>query len=518
MVKSKARRMRGSSGIRSASKGQQDKLKKRAKKLAENPQLLIPDCIGECRGCDFDKLSIKLNRISKYRGNTNALQKLAKSGGQLERAYAVMLILDEEGAPLLGVARMARGEVSYAMRGKVNKEILIGVQHYDDVKFGLLAYSDLAIKKNLHLYYTAKGVQCSGKFPDYPKGLIKEVIDELDYSLSRSGSTYRCQHCTGGNIGSKLTLRIRSADTTIQLCSTCLKDKENLFMAFTNRALTKNPEGDFDIDLDYSLTCISDNCSVGELDIRTKILIKNYTTGQISDRVLMDSYSEEVMKKLHDVRKRLLVIGGRCFEDDSSKFIEALRPSKIEKKALQEVLSKSSGPIIIESGTASAVLSLFWEDHGVDAIDAVINDKGLAKEIYKSTSRSGKTPSHILRDAHTRKGAEDALGQLPDLKKLPRLSKFADGVVRTYKAYGPEEAVKAIEKGQGGDTKMKSISCGFYDAMGLLKGKEWLFTKEELDYGRYLSEFSKSLLDAEPDNYKEALQNLMTASGSGDTI
>jgi len=419
---------------------------------------------------------------------------------------------------LLGVAKMASGGVSYAMRGKVNKEILIGVQHYDDVKFGLLAYSDLAIKKNLHLYYTADGVQCSGKFPDYPKELIKEVIGELDYSLSRSGSTYMCQHCAGEDVGGKLTLRIRSADITIQICSTCLKDKENLFRAFSNRALTKDPEGDFDIDLDYSLTCVSDNCSVGQLDIRTKNLIKNYTTGLISDRILMNSYSDEVMKKLHDVRKRLLVIGGRCFEDDTDKFIEALRPSKIEKKALQEVLSKTSGPVIIESSTASAVLSLFWDEHGADAINAVINDKGLAKEIFKASTGSGKTPSHILRDAQTRKGAKDALGQLPDLKNLPRLSKFADEIVRTYKAYGAEEAVKVIEKGKGGDTKAKSISCGFYDAMGLLKGKEWLFTKEELDYGRYLSEFSKSLLDAEPDNYKEALQNLMTASGSGDTI
>ncbi len=510
--------MRQSSGIRSASKGQQDKLKKRAKKLAEKPQLLIPECIGECRGCDFDKLALKLNRISKYRGNNNALQKLAKSGGQLERAYAVMLILDEEGAPLLAVARMPHGEVSYAMRGKVSKEILIGVQHYDDMKFGLLAYSDYAIKKNLHLYYTAKGVRCSGKFPNFPKELIKEIIDEMDYSLSRSGSNYRCQHCAGENVGGRLTLGIRSADTTIQICSTCLKEKENLFRAFTNRALTKNPEADFDIELDYSLSCISNECSAGRLDIRTKALIKDYTTGQISDRALMDAYSGEVMKKLHNAHGRLLVIGGRCFEDDTDRFIEALRPSKIERKALEEVLSKTSGPIIIESGTASAVLSIFWDEHGVDAINAVVNDEGLARDIFRSNAGTGKTPSHILRDAQTRKTAKDALGQLPELKNLPRFSRFADGIVRTYKAYGPEEAVKAIEKGQGGDTKMKSISCGFYDAMGLLKGKEWLFTKEELDYGRYLSEFSKSLLDADPENYKEALQNLMTASGSGESV
>lgn len=518
MPKGKMRRMRRSSGIRSASKAQQDKLTKRAKKLADKPGLLIPDCIGECRGCDFDKLEIKLNRISKFNGNMSALQKLAKSGGQIERAYAAMLILSMEGAPLLGVAKMARGEVSYAQRGKVNKEILIGVQHYDDVKFGLLAYSDLVVKKNLHLYYTSEGVQCSGKAPNYPKKLISEILAGVDYSFAKSGDNYRCQHCASEGVGGKLSIRVRSADVTIELCGSCLKEKENLYMALSSRSLSKHMEGDFKIDLGYSLTCISDRCSAGELDIKTRHLLKAYTAGQISDRALMNSYSSEIMKRLHDVRGRLLVVGGRCFEDDIGKFIEALRPSNIEKKALEHVLAKIDSPVIIESATASAVLSLFWDDMGSEAIDAVIDDKALAGEIFKTTRGTGNTPSQILRDAMTKKKAQDTLGHLPELKNLPRMSRFADEVVRTYKAYGMGEALKIVEKGQGGDTKMKSLACGFYDAMGLLKGKEWLFTKEELDYGRYLATFSKELLDADAGGYEEALQNLMTASGSGETI
>ncbi len=520
MPKGKMKRMgRRSSGIKSASKGQQDKLNKRARKLAEKPSLLIPECIGECRSCDLEKLEAKLIKISKFRGNSNALQKLAKSGGQLERAYAVMLILDEEdSAPFLGVAKMPSGEVSYANRGKVKKEILIGVQHYDDTKFGLLAYSDFALKKNLHLYYTPEGIKCSGKVADYPKELIAAVLKDVDYTFNRSGNTYRCQHCASGDVGGKLTLRIRSADMTFEICRTCLKDKENLFRAFSNRALVQDPEADFDIDLDYSLTCVSDSCSVGDLFIKTKQILKAYTAGQISDKALMDAYSSEVMKKIHDMDTKMLVIGGRCFEDDTDKFIEALRPSKIEKKALQYVLGKVKEPVIIDSATASAVLSMYWEELGEGAINAVIDDMPLAKKIYSGAKGSGITPSHILKDADARKKAEDALGQLPELKELGKLSKYADNIVRTYRAYGTEETMKIIEKGQGGNTKTKSISCSFYDAMGLLKGKEWLFTKEELDYGRYLSEFSKILLDAEPDDYKEALQNLMTASGSGETI
>ena len=68
------------------------------------------------------------------------------------------------------------------------------------------------------------------------------------------------------------------------------------------------------------------------------------------------------------------------------------------------------------------------------------------------------------------------------------------------------------------ETKLKSVSCGLLLDLDALKGKEWQFTKEELDYGRYLADFTKALLGSEPDEYKDALQNLLTASGSGEIL
>ena len=94
---------------------------------------------------------------------------------------------------------------------------------------------------------------------------------------------------------------------------------------------------------------------------------------------------------------------------------------------------------------------------------------------------------------------------------------IVDEVARTYKAMGKKETIRLIDRA-GKETKTKSTNCGFLKALGAIKGKEWQFTKEELDYGDYLAEFAKVLLDSQPEDYKDAVQNLLTASGSGETV
>ncbi len=78
--------------------------------------------------------------------------------------------------------------------------------------------------------------------------------------------------------------------------------------------------------------------------------------------------------------------------------------------------------------------------------------------------------------------------------------------------------MREIDRASKSETKIKSVSCGLLIALDSLKGKEWQFTKEELDYGKYLADFSKALLESEPKDYKDALESLLMASGSGETL
>jgi hypothetical protein len=181
------------------------------------------------------------------------------------------------------------------------------------------------------------------------------------------------------------------------------------------------------------------------------------------------------------------------------------------------MLKNVAEPVIMDDATPNSVLTLFWETQGANAIHAVTGDKDLSRQIYLETRGSGKMPAQILRDAKVRVQSKAALAGIPEFKNLSKLGSYADEMARTFKALGRDEALRRLATVQG-ETKMKSLICGFLNALDSMKGKEWQFTKEEQDYGRYLGDFAKALLESKPDRYRDALRDLLAAAGADDEL
>ena len=112
---------------------------------------------------------------------------------------------------------------------------------------------------------------------------------------------------------------------------------------------------------------------------------------------------------------------------------------------------------------------------------------------------------------------QQILAQLPKYKSLPPLAKFVDNVVRTYKTFGEKEALGEIKK-RPDNPKGKSISYAFLLVFGKAKDKKWQYSQVETEYGDFLKEYVKKLLDSEPKNYHKFLQELLTNSGSSENI
>ena len=505
-------------GIGTGTKIQQANLRKLASKMAESPKMLIPKCESECSKCAFDKTLVKLQKINSMKSNPAALKKLAGGGKQFERGYASMLILASESTPIMfATARLPSGDVSYTVRGKVKKETLIGFQHFDDPILRLLAYSEIALKRDIHIYSSDEGLTCSGRSPKYPEKLLSNVLRSTGYSLRKVSGNYQCEHMDEYE-GQSLNIEILSIGQSIQLCKSCTSRKANLYTEITGRVLAKRPGADFDITLEHDLKCNSgDDCSISKAGVNTAELLNQYKIGQISDRELLDKYSQLARDSLTNLERPIFVLGNTCYEEDYQAFIDALNPSEIEEIALKRVLKAAPEPIVLDTATPNAVLSLFWDKIGASAIFAVIGDKELAKKIYQESADSGKTPSQILRDAKIQVNSKNVLSTLPTLNNLGKVGKYVDDIARTYKSMGKNEVLKQLDLAKK-ETKIKSINCGILTALDALKNKEWQFTKEELDYGNYLADFAKALLNSEPDDYKDAVQNLLTASGSEETI
>lgn len=487
-----------------------------AKDLADDPGILIPECAGECSKCHFDKLHAKLKKIQGYRDNPDVLRKFASGGKQIERAYAAMLILAQENTPIMFAnAKLPTGDVSFTVRGKAKKEFLIGIQHFDDPRIRLLAYSELALKKKLNLYSFKDGLLCTGRTAKYPLDLLSEVLDSSNYALVKDQHGYTCGH--DGN-GYGMQLEIISADREISICRSCTSEKANLFTLLTSRVLARNPDDDFRITMEHDVKCVQgDECTLAKSPIKKSEMLARYRKGALSDRSLMDEYGREVRAALVQANKPIFVLGNVCYEGDYAAFIKAIHPTDIEEAALKRILKSAQTPVVMDTATPNAVLALFWEKHGANAIHAVTGDKDLARKVFSESRESGKTPAQILRDASAQSKSKTALASLPNFSKLGRLGKYTDELSRTFRAQGKEETLRRIGTVQDG-TKEKSVNCGFLIALDSLKGKEWQFTKEEQDYGRYLADFVKILLEAPPEKYTDALQNLLTASGSNESV
>ena len=142
-----------------------------------------------------------------------------------------------------------------------------------------------------------------------------------------------------------------------------------------------------------------------------------------------------------------------------------------------------------------------------------IDDEKMADSFFNLDD----TPSNILPLVFDYKKRQDILLQLPHYKSLPPLAKFADTVARTYKTFGKKKAIAEIKK-RLDSSKGRSLAYAFLLALDKGEDTKWQYSKQEIEYGDFLKEYTKNLLDAKPKNYNKALKNLLTASGSNERI
>ncbi len=157
--------MRFRRGPRKASKIQKKNLIENAKSLAEDPMKVIPECQDSCLFCKFGRAKRKIKKIVKYADNEKKLKKYANRGPDLSQAVAGTILFGiQEKAKKITTAKSPQGEIAYAKKGGATKKRLVGVQHFDDPKKRLIAFSKEA-QKGYYFYSFDDKVVCTGKKP-----------------------------------------------------------------------------------------------------------------------------------------------------------------------------------------------------------------------------------------------------------------------------------------------------------------------------------------------------------------
>ena len=493
---------------RTASKSMEKNLIENAKKLMEDPYLILPEYSDKYSTKYFGKIKKSLDKVNRFKDDQKKLEKLSNKRGLDGALAGTMLLAYSEKAPYLGVLELPSGNVTYAQRGRADKEKLVGIQHFDDPVFRLFSIKDLVLKRKLHVYSWDEGFFSTGLDAKPPKEFIDFLIKNINLTYINGIAT--CKDIDPEIVKKKETtkknyLRIywKSADLTIVICEECAKSSKNTVFNMTKYFLEPKISEDLKIEV------------VGKLidsEEKESIQIQNlndYLSGELTDIELIKKNIKHQEESIKDSEKKLLVLDNVSYSNDVDAFIDALKPNKYEKEALEFIITQVNEPVILNNVTPCKVLEHFWKVYGLNFIDTIIEDKEMAKKFFMLED----SPSDILDLIYSYKERQQILYKLPKYKDLPYLAGFIDDVVRVYKTFGEKEAIVEIKK-RPDDPKGKSVAYAFLLVFGKAEDKKWQYSQVEIEYGEFLKEYAKKLIDSKPEDYHETFKELLVASGS----
>lgn len=508
MVK-KLRRMR--TFARTAAKSMEKRLVENAKKLRDDPYLILPDYSDNYSRKNFDKIKKGLEKVHRFKDDTNKLEKLSNKRGLDGALAGTLLIAHSEKAPYLAVAKFPTGDITYAQRGRAEKEKLIAVQNFDNPVLRLLGYKDVSLKRKLHVYSWDDGFVSTGLEPDPPVEFVSFIIKKIGFVYKNGVATcgdVKPDIAKKKDISKKNYLRIhwKSADVVVAISEDSAKTTKNTIFNMTKYMLLPNISSDFSIDV------------VGQVVKQSKYgvdteNINEYLSGKLTDIEFIRKNMKQREESIRESGEKVLILDGVSYGIDIDRFVEALKPNKYEKEGLENILKQVDEPVVLNDVTPNKVLEQYWKDYGLDAIDSIIDDEEMAKKFFSLDD----TPSDILELVFNYHKRQKILSQLPRYRSLPSLAKFVDSIVRTYKTFGQKEAIAEIKKSPD-NPKGKSIAYAFLLVFGKGQDKKWQYSQVEIEYGEFLKEYAKKLLKSEPKNYHKNLQELLTASGSSEKI
>ncbi len=503
-------RVRKASGVR-----EQDLLA-RAKALRQSVDGLLPRRTAECPPERFDRLREELEEVRTAADDARRLDRLARWGEPLPKAFAGLLKFALEPTnPLVATFPIPGGEASFAPLARTDREAEVAVQQSDQpdrLMLGYLAWT----RRGFHFFATRKVLWCTGLDPAPPPEFLAERLAELPYRLAESGGQRRhlCPHLAAGEARPYLEVGWLGADRTFAVCRRCTKDDRHLLSSLSEGAAVPDPTAEFPVSVALNVRCSAgEECVHGELPELPKALARGYELGRLSDQQLLDLYADEVRPRIERTRRTTLVAGGVCYQGNLSQFLDALHPTAIERRALEEVLGSVDGYFEVEEPTASRALEKLWGRHAEEIVRAIVRDPDEARRLVDEARGAPGRIAEILKRAQRRSDQKEVLEALPRYDRLVREAAWVDRVAREHRTGGDASAERTIVQGIPREGKERGLAYGLLVALGRAAPHAWQFSGTEKEFGEALAPRARALLDAPAPDYDRALGELLRAAG-----
>lgn len=480
-------------GTKTASKSEQKKLIDRIKKIRERPELLLPKIKeGTPSHNVYSKVlkDLKLAR-EQYLNPPSFFSGIfgPKPKDQMAKAYAASLTILDSGAPVTAIARFPHGEVSYVLRGSgISKEKLIGIQNYHHRLWSRFAHLDYVKKHKLYIYALEKGLVCSGIEPQYPKQLWDEVCSSLKLKDTKKVSYGLNILCNSIN------------ESTIIPHKRMMKSKENSYSHFLKHQIAFDQDADFILSINTTLSEIINNIPENIFD--------DYKKGVQSDSVLWNSIIDYQKERILELDEQFFIISNNPISKEE--LIMKIGHNKIDQAIIEDILVDYTESVILDNITLSSFTEYTWEAAG----------HNIAEKFAPGSSKdyNGENSLEILRVLYDRVVKDSLTSEYPKFRSLAEPLQLLDKVVRLLKSGEKNKAIKEIESSPSNNNMTKSLSWSVLICLGATSSRVWKYGKEEQSLGESLRSTVQKLIDSQPSEYLEIIQDISARIGLGNKL
>ncbi len=503
-------RLRRASGVREAD------LISRAKALRSSVEPLLPRLGPDCPSERFDRLRAELEEVRGVAEDERRLEKLARHGEPIARAYAGLLRFAlEPQAPAVVAFPVPGGEVSYAPLARTDKEAEVAVQQSDDPMRPMLGYLAWT-KRGFHFYATRRVLWCTGRSPTPPREFLAERVADLPYRLVEDAAhrRFECSHLAAGERRPFLEVAWPGADRLFRVCRKCAKADRHLLSSLSDGAAVPDPTDEFPVAASLNGACqAGDACIHASLPDLPRGLRARYEVGRLSDAQLIDEYLLELRPRLERTPRATRVAGGTCYGADLDGFLAALKPTPGERAALRAALEAEDGLFEVDEPAASRALEKLWSRHAETIVRAIVHDPAEAQRLVDEARAAPGRVAEILKRVERRSQAQELLDTLPRYERLSPEAAWADRIARVHRTEGDSGAERAILDSLPREGKLRGVAFSFLRALGRSGAHAWQFSGTEQEFGVVLEPKARALLGSEASEYHAALGALLSAAG-----
>ena len=488
----------------------------RARTLAGSVDPLLPRLVAGCPPERFDRRRAELEEVRSVRDDARRLERLSRWGDPLARAYAGLLKFAlEPSTPVVVSFSLPGGEVSFAPLARTDREAEVAVQQFDDPSRLLLGYIDWA-RKGFHFFAGRRTLWCTGPSNRPPEEFRTEKIGGLPYRLVEDPAHHRfeCVHLHDQEARPYLEVVWAGAESAFRVCRRCAKDERHLLSSLSDGTASPDPSEEFAVRVALNVRCGGGaTCAHAQLPDLPRALRRDYELGRLSDARLLDAYVAEVRPRIERAPGPTYVARGVCYGADLAGFLEALRPSPVERRALERVLADRGGYFEVDEPSASRALERLWSDHAEAILRSIVDDPAVVRRLVDEARGAPGRVAEVLKRAQRRSEERETLEALPRYARLAREAAWVDRVAREYRTHREAGAERAILQSLPREGKERGLAYGFLVALHRENAHAWQFSPTEKEFGNSLADRVHLLLAASATDYHAALDRLLQQAG-----